>query len=148
MAKYTIPQVKLTYVGEPIPATKIIGSLESARIFRESYEEGEIEYTEHFKVLYLNRANKILGLHEVSKGGTSACIVDVKVIFTGALLANASSIIVCHNHPSGNLCPSIQDDQLTKKLVDAGKLLDLKVLDSLIVTKDSYYSYVDHGRLY
>lgn len=116
-------------------------------MFRQSYEDGEIEYTEHFKVMYLNRANRPLGINEVSCGGTATCLVDVKVVFTGALLANASAIIVCHNHPSGNNRPSIQDDSLTKKLVEAGKILDIKVIDSMILTKDSYYSYNDEGRL-
>lgn len=147
MKEYKIPQVRLTYVGESNPLNKVSGSLDCAEIFRASYDEGVIEYTEHFKVMYLNRANIPLGIHEVSCGGTAACLVDVKVIFTGALLANATSIIVCHNHPSGNCQPSFQDDSITKKLVNAGRILDIKVLDALIITKDSHFSYNDEGRL-
>ena len=147
MREYKIPQVRLTYVGEPSMKETVTCSGDSAEIFRQSFEDGEIEYTEHFKVMYLNRASKLLGIHEVSCGGTAACIVDVKVIFSGALLANAASIIVCHNHPSGNVRPSIYDDNLTRKLVAAGKILDIEVRDALIITKDNYFSYCDEGKM-
>lgn len=148
MKQYKIPQIKLTYVGEPALAKpKISGSKTAANIFRDSYKEGEIEYTEHFKVMYLNRANEALGIYEISYGGTSACIVDAKVIFTGALLANAHFIILCHNHPSGILRSSIQDDAITKSIAEAGKMIGIEVLDHIIVTRDSYYSYKDEMKI-
>ena len=146
MKKYKIPQVKLTYVGKLLSDVQITSSEVAADIFRDSYKIGEIEYTEHFKVMYLNRENKVIGIHETSFGGTTCVLVDAKVIFTGALLANAQAIIACHNHPSGNIKPSTADDDVVKKLRDAGNILGIKVFDALIISKDRYFSYSDEER--
>lgn len=116
-------------------------------MFRSSYEEGDMDYRESFKVMYLSQSLKVLGIHTISIGGTSMTLVDTKIIFTGALLANAQTIVLCHNHPSGNLRPSIQDDNLTRKIVEAGKLLDLRVTDHIILSSTGYYSYNDEGRM-
>lgn len=147
--KYKIPQVKLTYCSDVSPSEKfkILQSSESADIFRDSFEDGEIEFQEYFKVMYLDRGHKVNGIHTLSIGGMEATITDIKIIFTGALLAKASAIIVCHNHPSGNLRPSPQDDNLTRRISDAGKILEIKLLDHIIITADGYYSYQDEGRL-
>ena len=93
----------------------------------------------------MNRANRALGIAQVSHGGISGTVADPKVIFQHALKANASSVILLHNHPSGNTQPSEADIHLTKKLVEGGKLLDIAVLDHLIVTIDGYYSFADEG---
>jgi DNA repair protein RadC len=105
----------------------------------------DIDYRESFAILLMNRANRVLGISQVSIGGISGTVADPKIIFQHALKANASSIIALHNHPSGNTQPSEADIKLTKKLVEAGKLLDLPVLDHLIVTADSYFSFDDEG---
>lgn len=149
MKEYKIPQIKLTYCSDVKPSemAKIMSSESSADIFRESFEEGEIEFREHFKVMYLNRANKVIGVHTLSIGGMSHTVADVKILFSGALLAKASSIIVCHNHPSGNLKPSPQDDNLTRRIADGAKILDIRLLDHIILTDEGYYSYQDEGRL-
>lgn len=145
---YKIPQIKLSYVSDSIGAKPSIQSpVDIARAIRESYEPGEIEYREYFKVVYLNRANKIIGMQTVSMGGTDSTVVDRKIIFSGALLANASGIVVAHNHPSGNTRPSVEDDRLTRNIMDGCKTLDLKLLDHIIVTADDYYSYSNEGRL-
>ena len=145
---YKIPQIRLSYVSDVIAEKPQIKDSDSiAKVFRYTYEEGEIDYRESFKVAYLNRANKILGINTISTGGTTATVVVKKIIFSGALLSNACSIILCHNHPSGTLKPSLQDDNLTRQVVEAGKLLDIKVLDHVIVTSDGYYSYSDEGRI-
>ena len=104
-----------------------------------------IEMREQMKVILLNRANHVLGIYEVSTGGQAGTVCDPKIIFAAALKANAAYIIMTHNHPSGNLKPSSQDISITRKLVEAGKMLDLQVIDHLIVTKRGYYSFGDEG---
>ena len=105
-----------------------------------------IEYREEFKVLMLNRANKVLGLITISTGGISGTVVDVKMIYQAALKSNASAIILGHNHPSGSTKPSEADRSITKKITAAGKVLDIGVLDHLIITPSSiYYSFADEG---
>jgi len=89
----------------------------------------------------------VLGIVHISSGGLSGTVADPKVIFTSALKACASGIILCHNHPSGELDPSNEDLSLTRRLVDAGKMLDLKILDHLIISEDNYYSFGDDGIL-
>ena len=146
--KYRIPQIRLSYVAD-VDAEQKFGrsSGDCAELFRQSYEEGDMDYRECFKVMYLSQSLKVLGIHTISVGGTSSTPVDVKMIFTGALLANAQTIILCHNHPSGNLRPSLQDDSLTRRVVEGGKLLGLKVTDHIILSSDGYYSYNDEGKL-
>ncbi|WP_317168263.1 JAB domain-containing protein [Pontibacter pamirensis] len=102
---------------------------------------------EQFKVMLLNRANKVLGIYETSTGGVAGTVADPKLIFVAALKACASSIVLCHNHPSGNLKPSAADLQLTKKIKQGGELLDIAVLDHIILTSESYYSLADEGLL-
>jgi DNA repair protein RadC len=95
--------------------------------------------------MLLNRANKVLGILEVSTGGVSGTVADPKVIFAAALKGNASGIIVAHNHPSGNLAASRADVDLTRKLKEAGKFLEIQVLDHVIVTTEKYFSFADEG---
>lgn len=100
---------------------------------------------EEFWILLLNRANLVIGKHLISKGGQAGTVADPKIIFKTALEHNAANIILAHNHPSGNLRPSQQDIQITKKMVEAGKVLDLYVVDHLIITNKLYYSFGDEG---
>lgn len=102
---------------------------------------------EEFWVLMLNRANRVMGKHMISRGGISGTIADPKVIFNRALLAQSSSIILVHNHPSGNTQPSNADRDITRKLRNAGDFLDLPVLDHLIIAEDGYFSFADEGLL-
>jgi len=97
--------------------------------------------------MFLNRSNSLLGVARVAVGGTSGTIADPKVIYQLALKVNASSIIVSHNHPSGNLKPSDMDEKLTRKLKSAGTFLDISFLDHLILTSEAYYSFADEGSL-
>ena len=102
---------------------------------------------EEFWLLLLGQNCKVLGKELISKGGLTATVADAKVIFGVALRYSASNIMLAHNHPSGNLKPSQQDIDLTKKIAAAGKLLDIKVLDHLIITDKAYYSFADEGVL-
>jgi DNA repair protein RadC len=100
---------------------------------------------EEFWVIFLNRANAVIGKQNISKGGVSGTVVDPKVVFKMAVQFPASGIILAHNHPSGNLKPSQADHQLTRKLKEAGKALDIPVLDHLIIGERDYFSFVDEG---
>lgn len=124
---------------------KIDGGPAASDYLKSLWNDDLIEYQEEFICLFLNRANNIIGWIKVSSGGTAGTLVDPKIVFSSALLSGASSIILSHNHPSGNLNTSEADRQITNKLVAAGKLLDIKVLDHIIITKESYYSFADNG---
>lgn len=100
---------------------------------------------EEFWILLLNQQNQIIDKRSISSGGVSSTIADAKLIFKPALEKLASALILCHNHPSGNLKPSQADIALTKKLVEAGKVLDVNVLDHLIVANNKYFSFADEG---
>ena len=93
----------------------------------------------------MNRANKVLGIFELSTGGVSGTVADPKIIFVAALKGGASGIIVAHNHPSGNLTASQSDIDLTRKLKEAGKFLEIQLLDHVLVTTEGYFSFADEG---
>ena len=146
---HTVSEIELSYktMIKPHERPKISSSKEAYHIFKSHWDINNIELREEFKILLLNRANRILGIVPISVGGVAGTVVDAKLIFAGALIANASSIILAHNHPSGNLRPSHQDIRLTKKLVSAGKFLDISVFDHLIITYDGYTSFSDEGMI-
>lgn len=102
---------------------------------------------EQFYVVLLNRNNRLIDIVRISQGGVSGTVADVRMIFKSAIERLASSIIVAHNHPSGNLKPSQADIQLTRNLKDAGKLLEVSMLDHLIIADQDYYSFADEGMM-
>lgn len=112
-----------------------------------TWDENKIEFVEQFKVLLLNRGNRVLGIYENSTGGVCGTIADIRLIFAAALKCNAVTIMLAHNHPSSSLKPSHADNLLTEKFREAGKFLDICVLDHLIISKEGYYSYADEGVL-
>ncbi|HVW94425.1 MAG TPA: JAB domain-containing protein [Mucilaginibacter sp.] len=126
---------------------KITQSKDAYNILFNNWDQGRIEMNEQFVILLLNRCNKVLGMTEISSGGVAGTVVDPKLVFGIALKTCASGIILCHNHPSSNLKPSEADIFLTKRLAEAGKLLDLQILDHIILTKDGYLSFSDEGLL-
>ncbi len=107
---------------------------------------GDLQH-EEFWVLYLNNSNKVLATHQISKGGFTATLVDIRLLYKKALKLSAIGIIVCHNHPSGKLEASTSDIMLTKKIKEAGVTLDIKLLDHLIITEKAYFSFADEGIL-
>ncbi len=124
---------------------KVTGSKDAAdafRIFWPAYDHIEFSY-----MLMLNRQNQILGYHQLSKGGMTGAVVDVRVIFQVALKSCATSLILAHNHPSGNLDVSDADRKITNQIKQAGVILDIPLLDHLIMTTDSYLSMADEGLL-
>ncbi len=102
---------------------------------------------EEFWLMSLSRANKVIAKHQISKGGVSGTVADIKLIFKKAIEDLASAVIIMHNHPSGQLKPSSQDIKLTNKLVETGSIMDIPVLDHLIITNEHYYSFADEGLL-
>ncbi len=126
---------------------KVTTSRDLHTILFNNWDLDKLEFQEQFKIVLLNRANKVLGISEISTGGFAGTVADPKVIFSIALKACASSIILSHNHPSGNLKPSQADLNLTKKIKSGGEILDIAVLDHIILTSDSYLSFADEGLL-
>ena len=127
---------------------KVTTSRDAFKLFKQNWDENKIEFIEQFKVLFLNRSNKVLAIFELSTGGVTGTVADPKLVFAAALKLNACNIILCHNHPSGNLKPSQADEALTQKIKEAGRHLDLPVIDHLIICgEDSYYSFADEGLL-
>ncbi|RZK76251.1 MAG: DNA repair protein [Pedobacter sp.] len=122
---------------------QINSSQDAYKILLQHWRLGSIEYLEEFKVMLLNRNNRVLGIVDISVGGVSGTLADPKIIFAVALKTNSSKLILSHNHPSGNLTPSEADKRLTQKLKEGGKLLDIEVCDHIIVTNHSYFSFAD-----
>ncbi|MEO7988630.1 MAG: JAB domain-containing protein [Chryseolinea sp.] len=147
--QWQVAEIQLSYKSNVKPSLrpKITSSRDAHQILKESWSETSIELFEEFKVLFTNRANKVLGILEVSSGGISGTVADPKLIFAGALKASACGIILAHNHPSGNLQPSQADIELTKKIKEGGRFLEIQVLDHIIITSESYYSFADEGLL-
>lgn len=102
---------------------------------------------EHFMVAYLNQGNKIIKMERISIGGITSTLADPKVIFKNALLKDATALMLCHNHPSGVARPSAEDKLLTQKIVAAGKIFDIDVLDHLIIGENSYFSFAEQGMM-
>ncbi len=105
------------------------------------------QQVEELWAIYMNMSSRIVKMKRISVGGISQTIVDIRIVLKEALLCNAVAIAICHNHPSGNVRPSLADDQLTEKLSNACKTMDIRLLDHVIVADDSYYSYSDEGRM-
>ena len=138
-----IYKTKIKASDRPVVKT----SADAAILLRKNWDENMIEFVEQFKVLLLNRSNHVLGIFELSKGGVTGTVADPKIIFVAALKANASNIIISHNHPSGSLRPSNADEQITQKIKNAGSFLDIKLLDHVIITTEGHYSFADEGLL-
>ena len=126
---------------------QIHNTKESCQLFRQFWDPGKIDLLEEFKVLLLNRANRVLGIYQLSTGGVTGTVADVRLILAMALKTMASAIILCHNHPSGNPKPSKADEELTYKVKEAANLHDIKVLDHMILTSEDYFSFADEGLL-
>ena len=145
---FKVSEIKVSYTDKVKASERpqIGASKDAVHIFKHIFKDC-IQHHEEFYVMLLNRGNKVLGVSCISKGGISGTVVDVKIILQLALKANASSLIVSHNHPSGNLTASAADVKITEKLKNACQLIDLCLLDHLIITDESYLSFADDGLL-
>ena len=144
-----IAEVKLSYTASAmttdLPVIK--GSDSANQILSMNWDKETIGYREEFRVMLLNRAHRVLGILKVSEGGISGTVVDVRMILQAALLANCSSIILAHNHPSGTMYPSEADKAITKKIKNAAKAMDISVIDHIIISPfdNEFNSFADSG---
>ena len=142
-----MPEISLKYSTNGTVKTKIKDAMDAHSLFLSLFDPDTLEYKEMAIVLFLNRANHVLGWMKLSEGGTSSTVIDSKIIFATALKCNASAIILSHNHPSGTIEPSNQDIVVTESIKKFGNLIDIKLLDHVIITKTSFYSFADNGRI-
>lgn len=142
----TTPLYELKKVQSEFPSIKIRSSKDSFDFCRKFYSD-DIDIYESFFILLLNRANSTIGYAKISQGGITGTVVDPRILAKYTIESLATGVILCHNHPSGNLEPSIQDKQYTEKIKEALKLFDVNVIDHLILSNHSYYSFADEGIL-
>jgi DNA repair protein RadC len=142
------PKIRIVYSKKlkPNERPKISSSNDVIDLLRELWSS-QVEVREEFLLLLLDRSNRVLGYELLSKGGISGTVADLRLIFSIALTSLASAIIIAHNHPSGNIQPSHADINLTQKIKEAGVRLEIPLLDHVILTKESHYSFADEGRL-
>ncbi len=117
------------------------------QLLKELWNENTIEMQEEFKVMLLNRGNKVIGVYEASAGGLTGTVADPRLILAAAIKSLAVSIVLSHNHPSGNLKPSKADEELTQKIKVAASYHDIRVIDHIIITSEGYYSFANEGLL-
>jgi DNA repair protein RadC len=141
-----VTQVELVYRSKVKASERpaVIYSKDAAGIFLQYWNLDKIELLEEFKSMYLNRAGKVLAISDDFTGGISGVVADVRLIYATALQLNAVSLVICHNHPSGDLSPSDADKVLTGKIMRCARCLDYKLLDHIILTKESYFSFADN----
>lgn len=147
---YKVCDVKLTYSTKVKSSERaVIKTSKDAYtlLLEHIYDPDTIEHKEYFKVILLNRSSKVLGVSHISEGGINETSADIRIIMQAAILGNASGIILSHNHPSGSIQPSWQDDQLTDRVNKATKLFNISLLDHIIITDSGFYSYADEGRI-
>lgn len=131
-------------LSQAISRTKIASSKDAFDLMKPILEDLSVE---QFWVVYLNNSNKVLVQQKISHGGITATLVDIRLVLKRALELNSTALVLCHNHPSGNLKPSEADFRLTEKVKLAAKLMDIQVLDHIIITDHSYFSFADQGRI-
>lgn len=142
-----VSEIQVSYCNSSNDKVFIKSSEDTFEVALSHWNLDIIEFQEEVKMILLNRANKVLGIHELSKGGISGSVVDIKIVLSVALKCHSTSIVLVHNHPSGNLKPSQADIAITKKLKKACEYVDLTLLDHLIISKDGFYSFSDEGGL-
>ena len=146
---FKVAEVNLSYKNS-VPynkRTKVKDAKDAYRVMLKIHDDDTLDYTETFRVLYLNQNNQVLGCRVISEGGLANTCCDVRTILQGALLTNAVAMILAHNHPSGNVTPSLSDIKSTNQITKAAKLLDIQVLDHIIYTRENCYSFADDGQI-
>ncbi|MCC6837884.1 MAG: JAB domain-containing protein [Bacteroidia bacterium] len=144
----TLSEISINYTPQfKLSECPIVISSKDADVQVRKVWSDKIHYLEESLMMLLNRANRLIGYTKLSIGGTTGTVVDLKVIFQTALKANAQSIILFHNHPSGNLKPSEADKTITKNIKEAGRLMEIPLLDHIIITSEGYFSFADEGLL-
>lgn len=142
-----VSEIKISYTNEVDEKIKVMGSSEVYQVLKANWDLDTIELQEEFKILLLNQGNQVLGIKSMFKGGINTCSIDVRLIMGMALKANASALVITHNHPSGNLNASESDKRITSKIKECCELFDIRLLDHIIMAKNSYLSFADEGIL-
>ena len=146
--KSNLPEIILKYKKGDTKKVKITSSQDCYNVFMEFYDQDTIELNESVIILYLNGGNNTIGWQKHSSGGMTQTVIDIRLIMTTALQCGASSLILSHNHPSGQLKASPEDENITKRVKQACEALSIKLLDHIIVTPESgYYSFSDEGKI-
>lgn len=141
-----VSEIELSYkpMIEPDERYKIHSSLSASNVFRKIWAP-DMNIRESSYILLINQPGHVIGWHRVCAGGIRSTVVDIRLIFGMALKSMATKLIIAHNHPSGELMPGIVDKQFTEKIVAAGKLLEIEVLDHMILTNEGYFSFMEKG---
>ncbi|WP_461788067.1 JAB domain-containing protein [Pedobacter sp.] len=144
---FNVAEVQLSYKPhfKAQERPQINSARQAYQILLDSWDKSLVNYLEQAKMILLNRNNRVLGLVDLSTGGGASTVMDTRVVFAIALKATASSIILAHNHPSGNLRPSSQDITVSEKLVKAAKILEIDIHDHLIISENEYFSMAEEG---
>ncbi len=146
-----VPKIKVAVSWDKkLPTTdwlQIKSSADAAEIFRNVFNKDTFNWSEEMLLLCVNNSNKVIGYYKLSSGGMTGTLVDVRMVFMLALKTLATGIIIAHNHPSGTLKASESDRHITRKLKQGGEMLDIKLLDHIILTQESYLSFADEGIL-
>ena len=142
----SVSEYKLTKVKSDFQRVLITSSEDGANFIRQFYS-GDIGIFESSFILLLDRSNHTIGYAKISQGGIVGTVVDVRLIAKYAIDSFASSVILAHNHPSGNLKPSESDEKITQQVLEGLKLLEVKLLDHVILTETNYYSFADNGKI-
>lgn len=145
MKKYKFPKIKVKVSVTKGDKVTITSPEKMVEVMRSIFDADTILWTEEVIMVCLNRANDVVGYYRVSSGGFSGTVLDPRVVMTIALQNACSSIILAHNHPSGNLKPSEGDKSITEKIKNACSFFDMKLLDHLIITDESYFSFNENG---
>ncbi len=138
-------KITLDKTEEAFPIYPIKKPINAVNLFLNLFED--INIFESVYVIYMNQRGLPIGWRKIAQGGISSTIVDLRLIFSPALICLASSFVICHNHPGGSLEPSEADINLTEKLKQAGEILSIKLLDHIILTDTDYYSFSDNGKI-
>jgi DNA repair protein RadC len=146
LLKSLAPEVKLRILrGKKVNTTQIKSAKDSIDILRKFIPASKMQTQEFAVAIYLNNNNNVLAVYQFGMGGITATVMDKRLLLAAALKLGATSIILCHNHPSGNLTPSGADKEITKDIIKIADLHLIKVLDHIILTKDAYYSFAEQG---
>jgi len=142
-----VTEIEISYTPSISTNPIIRSSMDAYNELIKFYEPSTIALQEKFTAMYLNNANRVLGVYELSKGGITGTLVDIRLLLSVALKVAATGIILCHNHPSGNLNPSVNDIEITKRIKEAAKILEIKLLDHLIISVEGHLSLMEEGMI-
>lgn len=140
-----VAEIKVSYTTNRADKIKLTNCIETYQFIISQWNLDIIEFQEECKVILVNRSNFVLGIYELSKGGISGTVVDIRIILSVALKCNASGIILVHNHPSGNMTASEPDKKITRKLYNACELLEIVLIDHLIICRNNFLSFKQDG---